>query len=429
MKRKKLLTRVSGPLTSIASHGLGSLAVLSTIGTNEISNSSILNEDISSSAAIEDSKLATISTAGKISGSAITSGTITGSTSFAGSGGVELRSASELRLRDNDNSHYLALKSPATVTNNITWTLPATDGSGGNILSTNGSGTLSWVSSSSSSSGTGGGAAENPNSGCPTGYILVPGDTFYGTTNFCVMKYEAKFGSKGAESRAAGLPARGTVSQTVAQASCRNLGPGYALINNSEWMTIAANVANVTSNWSGGSVGGGALNRGHSDNAPANALAAVTNDNDPCNGTGQACSSATWHDQRRTHVLSNNNVIWDLAGNVWEWVDYNNYEDKPTPATAAWTEFTGVTGTTTMPKTMLVPSNATKTWWNDSWNGATNGIGQYYAGSNSSGGALLRGACWHVGSNSGVFTAFLYDAPSNPNTVFGFRCVFRSPSL
>jgi hypothetical protein len=103
----------------------------------------------------------------------------------------------------------------------------------------------STLSSATKMVGSGGGAASIPTSGCPTGYILVPGDTDYGTSDFCVMKYEAKFGDKGAEPRAAGVLARGLISQTISQASCRNLGPGYALMNNAEWMTIAANVANV----------------------------------------------------------------------------------------------------------------------------------------------------------------------------------------
>ena len=297
----------------------------------------------------------------------------------------------------------------------------------GGLLSYNSS-TGALTLTPSATPGTGGGAASTPASGCPTGYILVPGDSAYTTTDFCVMKYEAKFGDKGAESRTTGLPARATISQTVAQASCRNLGPGYALINNAEWMTLAANVANVASNWSGNAVGSGALNRGHSDNAPANALAAST-DTDACNGTGQTCSDTTWDSQRRTHKLSNNNVIWDLAGNVYEWVDYNNYEDKPTPA-AAWAEYTAVTGSTTMAKTSLVPANAQKSWWNNSWNGATNGIGQYYAGTNGSAGALRRGGDWNSGSTSGVFTAVLNIDPSYTitYTYIGFRCVFRPAS-
>jgi len=275
--------------------------------------------------------------------------------------------------------------------------------------------------------GSGGGAAATPTSGCPTGYILVPGDTDYGTSDFCVMKYEAKFGDKGAESRATGLPARGNVSQTDAKASCRNLGPGYALINNAEWMTIAANMANVASNWSGTTVGNGALNRGHSDNAPAAPLAAVTDDNDPCNGTGQTCSSSTWHDQRRTHTVSNGNVIWDFSGNVWELVDFNNYEDKPSPL-SAWAEYTAVSSSATMAKTSLVPSNVQKSWWNNSWNGATNGIGRYWSHPNGSGGALIRGGAWAYGTNSGVFAAGMDSPPSLADPVFGFRCVFRPAS-
>lgn len=51
-------------------------------------SNSIVNADISSSAAIADSKLATISTAGKVSGAAITSGTIGGSTAINTSGAI-----------------------------------------------------------------------------------------------------------------------------------------------------------------------------------------------------------------------------------------------------------------------------------------------------------------------------------------------------
>jgi hypothetical protein len=42
-------------------------------------------------------------------------------------------------------SNYVAFTAPSSIASNITWTLPATDGSSGQVLSTNGSGTLSWV--------------------------------------------------------------------------------------------------------------------------------------------------------------------------------------------------------------------------------------------------------------------------------------------
>jgi len=57
---------------------------------------------------------------------------------------VTLRAQSDLRFADSDSSHYVAFQSPATVAANVTWTLPAADGTNGQALSTNGSGTLSW---------------------------------------------------------------------------------------------------------------------------------------------------------------------------------------------------------------------------------------------------------------------------------------------
>jgi hypothetical protein len=57
---------------------------------------------------------------------------------------IELGAQRELRFEDADSSAYVGFKSPATVTTNLVWTLPATDGTAGQVLSTNGSGILSW---------------------------------------------------------------------------------------------------------------------------------------------------------------------------------------------------------------------------------------------------------------------------------------------
>jgi hypothetical protein len=59
-------------------------------------------------------------------------------------GNLQLNAQGELRFTDSDNSNYVAFQAPTTVSNNVTWTLPGSDGSGGQVLSTNGAGTLAW---------------------------------------------------------------------------------------------------------------------------------------------------------------------------------------------------------------------------------------------------------------------------------------------
>lgn len=49
-----------------------------------------------------------------------------------------------VRFYDADGSNYIGLKSPATVSSNLTFSLPSTDGSSGQVLKTNGSGVLSF---------------------------------------------------------------------------------------------------------------------------------------------------------------------------------------------------------------------------------------------------------------------------------------------
>jgi hypothetical protein len=55
---------------------------------------------------------------------------------------LTLNARAEIRLADTDSSHYVGFKSPATVTSNKIWTLPAADGAAGQSLATDGSGNL-----------------------------------------------------------------------------------------------------------------------------------------------------------------------------------------------------------------------------------------------------------------------------------------------
>jgi hypothetical protein len=57
---------------------------------------------------------------------------------------LTLNAQSDLRFADADSSNWVAFQGPATVSSNVTWTLPAADGTADQVLSTNGTGTLSW---------------------------------------------------------------------------------------------------------------------------------------------------------------------------------------------------------------------------------------------------------------------------------------------
>lgn len=61
---------------------------------------------------------------------------------------VTLPAQADLRFADADSSNWVAFQAPATVSSNVTWTLPSTDGTSGQFLSTNGTGTLSWATAS-----------------------------------------------------------------------------------------------------------------------------------------------------------------------------------------------------------------------------------------------------------------------------------------
>ena len=56
-----------------------------------------------------------------------------------------------ITLKDADGSNFMNLKAPATIASNFTLQLPAADGTNGQILTTNGSGVLSFASPASSS--------------------------------------------------------------------------------------------------------------------------------------------------------------------------------------------------------------------------------------------------------------------------------------
>lgn len=58
---------------------------------------------------------------------------------------VDITSQGDLRLQDSSGGEYVAIQAPATIGSSYTLTMPTTDGDANQVLTTDGSGALSWT--------------------------------------------------------------------------------------------------------------------------------------------------------------------------------------------------------------------------------------------------------------------------------------------
>lgn len=265
-------------------------------------------------------------------------------------------------------------------------------------------------------------------SDCPPGYIPVPGNTSLNTNSFCVMKYEAQNGGQNDAVSVQGGSSYVSVSASTSFTKCANSSANgfdgtFELISNDEWMTIAREIELNPNNWSSGLVGGGMLNRGHSDTSSTSTLVSG-DDSDPYSGTGNNSlqSSGSGWEQKRTHELSNGQIIWDFAGNIWEWVDWDNSDGVYTSLTTnesgctvngQWEEFTSG-GCPSLDILTYRPSDANYD--------SSKGVGFFKEGT---AGAAHRGGASYNGSKAGIYTINLEVNSSYTNSSIGFRCVYH----
>lgn len=279
------------------------------------------------------------------------------------------------------------------------------------------------------------------------GWVAVPGNSTFGTHNFTVMKYDAVCSDGNGNyvntpvdpsyantydyaitacPYTAALPGGSPIvdiSQTQAAAVCASIGAH--LITNNEWQTIAWNAEGVASNWAGGVVGGtgaGALYSGHNDNVPAYPSVAGSDSQGcvgtdgpaSCGGTGSATS------QIRTFTLSNGQVVWDMAGNIWQWTNNTitgTNEPHGTAASWNWYQFNDG-GMTYNGMTQSTVAASTPSW------NSSNGVGELYSLNGIDGTiyGFLRGGLWNYGGTAGVETLYLYYGPGAVDGAVGFRC-------
>lgn len=265
---------------------------------------------------------------------------------------------------------------------------------------------------------------------CPDEYVYVPAREGVAPPGFCVAKYEMKDVSGVATSQAGGAP-WGNIDRDDAILACSSLGAGYDLISNAQWMQIADNVTDVASNWSSGALTSGALNRGHFDDNFGGLLEAG-GDAHPCYGLdfdmdGNAdseasldaiCSESIWHENRRTLKLSTGKVLWDFAGNSWEW----NKDDYAGGASGSNYYIAELSVVADSFATLFAPAVASLCG-NPNLNDY---CGMGFAWINGPGGAIARGGSLYNGTDTGAYAVDLDNGAGYTAGHVGFRCVAQA---
>jgi hypothetical protein len=220
------------------------------------------------------------------------------------------------------------------------------------------------------------------------------------------MKYEAKNVSGIATSQVALTPWV-SISQTSAATNSVAACTSCHLITEAEWMTIAQNILSVPGNWSNGTVGNGYIPRGNSDSSAA---------------TDAATDLTGVH--KRTLTLTNGEIIWDLAGNVYEWtsgVTNGVTAQQPGITGAGWVvrEWTQITANGSL---SINPSPAgTGLSGASAWS-SNQDIGQVYSSSDEPNlHSFLRSGNWSANIFVGVLALNLGFGTSSTDPAIGFR--------
>jgi len=121
-----LVGNSSNVATSVAVSGD---VTITNAGVTAIGSGVIVDADIDAAAAIAGSKI----------------NPDFGAQNVTTTGNVIVNSQGDVRFGDADSSNYIAIQAASVISANVTLTLPNSDGTSGQVLSTDGSGALSWA--------------------------------------------------------------------------------------------------------------------------------------------------------------------------------------------------------------------------------------------------------------------------------------------
>jgi len=268
---------------------------------------------------------------------------------------------------------------------------------------------------------------------CPTWYVLVPNDWGFTTQDFCVAKYEMKNVWWVATSQATWTPWV-SITQPNAITTCNNLWTWYHLITNNEWMTIARNIEANTQNWADWIVWSLVSNNwwlfrwNVNLNDAASCGSNIVLDWD----TAWTNCDVSWRN-KRMHILSNWNEIWDISWNVREHVNGTNnissvdwvVADWNACSVTNWYSWNGINdGFASCTFTNATPTFYSKANHWPAWDyNANNWVWRIYS-TTSTNRIFIRGGYWNFTTSAGVFALLLHSASANATTDLGFRCAF-----
>lgn len=163
---------------------------------------------------------------------------------------------------------------------------------------------------------------------------------------------------------------------------------GYKLVTETQWLSLALDLAEQPQNWTSGIVGQGKLFQGLRKGNVEEAQPGTYEPEDA--------------DERRWLVLSTGERIYDFAGNAYSWVFDDVQGDETGIVKSAFTKDS--LSITSAP----APSGE-------------KGVGYYpSAGRDWSGYALFRGGCWHSDDDAGAFR-LSHCWPGGERGALGFR--------
>lgn len=227
------------------------------------------------------------------------------------------------------------------------------------------------------------------------------------------MQYEAKDIAGNPESQENGTPWR-NISPANSFAECANHpiqldypDGKFALISNDEWMTISRDVEVQADNWGGGAVGSGCFKTGNTAGAEST-----------CSYDGADPEGGSSRNSLAKLKLSNGFEIWDFAGNLWEWVDWDTSDMVVTPTGGScdgtWINFTN-------PYDCLGYFNRTV----DILPGFFNQLGFWAPPVSPANSYIKRGGHHDVGDSGTPFSMIISAGINSTGSTNGFRCVYR----